>query len=46
MTTCHIANMVLFLGRSLTWNPVKEEFVGDPEANRMRSRPIRGPWHL
>jgi len=46
MTTCHIANMVLFLGRSLTWDPVKEEFPNDPEANRMRSRPPRAPWHL
>ncbi len=45
MTTCHIANMVLVLGRSLKWDPVKEEFAGDPEANRMRSRAIRAPWH-
>jgi len=46
MTTCHIANMVLFLGRSLTWDPVKEEFPDDPEANRMRCRAMRGPWHV
>jgi len=46
MATCHIANMVLFLGRSLTWDPTKEEFVNDPEANRMRYRPMRGPWHV
>ncbi len=45
MTACHIANMVLFLGRSLTWDPVKEEFPNDPEANRMRTRPVRGPLH-
>ena len=45
MTACHIANMVLDLGRSLTWDPAKEEFVNDPEANRMRSRAMRGPWH-
>ncbi|MBL7139846.1 MAG: Gfo/Idh/MocA family oxidoreductase [Planctomycetes bacterium] len=46
MTACHIANMVLYLGRPLTWDPVKEEFPGDAEANRMRHRAIRAPWRL
>ena len=32
------------LGRKLTLNPVKEEFVGDKEANRMRRRAAREPW--
>ncbi len=31
-------------GRSLAWDGVKEEIVGDPEANAMLSRPYRGPW--
>jgi hypothetical protein len=34
------------LGRSLKWDPVKEEFAGDPEANRLRSRPLRAPWRM
>jgi hypothetical protein len=34
------------LGRKLKWNPDKEEFVGDAEANRMLSRPMRAPWSL
>jgi len=46
MSTNHIINICLALGRDLEWDPVKEEFVGDPEANRMRSRAIRQPWQL
>jgi predicted dehydrogenase len=32
------------LGRSLRWDGAKEEVVGDEEANKMLSRPYRGPW--
>jgi hypothetical protein len=28
----------------LTFDPVKEAFVNDEEANRMRSRATRQPW--
>jgi len=34
------------LGRKLTWDPAKEEFVNDAEANRMRSRAVRKPWAI
>jgi predicted dehydrogenase len=34
------------LKRGLKWDSVKEQFVGDDEANRMLSRPMRSPWHL
>jgi predicted dehydrogenase len=43
---CHAAYIAWQLGRKLTFDPVKEEFVGDAEANRMRSRAQREPWHL
>jgi len=46
MTTNHAINICLALGRDLTWDPEKEEFVGDAEANRMRSRAVRQPWQL
>ncbi len=45
-TVCHLANIAMTLGRKLKWDPVKEEFVGDDEANRMRHRPYRAPYTL
>lgn len=38
---CHAAAIAWILGRTLTIDPVKEEFVGDEEANRMRFRSSR-----
>ncbi|MDX2269764.1 MAG: Gfo/Idh/MocA family oxidoreductase [Bryobacter sp.] len=43
-TACHLANISLRLGRSLKWDPVKEEIAGDREANAMLERPYRKPW--
>jgi len=45
-TFCHLANIALLLGRPIKWNPEREEFIDDAEANRMRSRAMRAPWHL
>lgn len=44
MSTNHLANICMLLKRNLKWDPLKEEFSGDPEANRMRSRAVREPW--
>jgi len=41
-----LGEIAMRLERKLHWNPDKEEFVNDPEANRMLSRPMRAPWHL
>lgn len=41
MTTCHLANLAIRLGRKLTWNPETEQIVGDDEANAWQSRPQR-----
>jgi predicted dehydrogenase len=46
MTTNHAINISLLLKRDLKWDPTKEEFVNDPEANRLLSRSTRSPWHL
>lgn len=41
---CHAANIALFLGRKVHYDPVKHEFIGDEPANRLRSEAIRDPW--
>ncbi len=43
---CHAAYIAWQLGRPLTFDPVKIEFVGDADANRMRSRALRDPWRI
>ena len=45
-TVCNLANIVLQLRRTLKWDPVKEEFLGDQQANRMKERAFRAPWTL
>jgi len=42
----HLANLSIRLGRKLQYDPVKEQFVGDEEANRFVNVPMRSPWHL
>jgi hypothetical protein len=44
--SCHAAFIAFQLGRKLIWDPAKQEFVGDDEANRMRSRASREPWRV
>jgi hypothetical protein len=46
MTTNLIMDICLDLKRSLKWDPVKEEFINDDEANRLRSRVMRAPWSV
>ena len=42
----HLANIAIRIGRKLNWDPAKEQFVGDEEANRLVNVPMRAPWHL
>ncbi len=42
----HIGNISMLLKRKLKWDPKTETFIGDKEANDMRSRPMRAPWTL
>ncbi len=43
---CHQINICRELGRRLKWDPVKEKFLGDDEANNLRSRPRRKGYEL
>jgi len=41
-----LGEIAMLTGRKLRWDPEKEVFLNDDEANRMLSRPMRSPWHL
>jgi len=45
-SVCHIGNVACWLNRPLKWDPVKEVFPGDDEANRWLSRACREPYAL
>lgn len=40
-TTCHLINLAIRIGRPLKWDAVKEEFVGDADANTWLGREQR-----
>jgi len=42
----HLTIIAYRLGRSLKWDPVKEQFIGDTEANRLLARAQRAPWRM
>jgi len=42
----HLGLIAIEMGRKLKWDPSKERFINDEQANRMLSRPMRSPWHL
>jgi predicted dehydrogenase len=43
-SVCHIGVISMRLGRKLKWDPAKEHFVGDIEANQWLAREMRKPW--
>lgn len=42
----HLANIAIRVGRSLKYDPVAEQVIGDEQANRLVNQPMRAPWHL
>ena len=42
----HLAGLAYKLQRSLKWDPVQEQFLGDDEASRLCSRALREPWRM
>jgi len=45
-TACHLANISMRLGRPLKWDPERELFVGDDEANRWLRRDQRAGFEI
>jgi predicted dehydrogenase len=46
MCIMHLANISIRVGRKIKFDPVTEQIIGDEEANRLVSQPMRAPWHL
>ena len=46
ITVCHLGNIAYELGRPVRWDPARERFQSDPEAERLFARQTRSPWHL
>jgi len=46
MTTAHLANIAIRLGRKLAWNPQTEQIVGDDEANKWQKREQRKGFEI
>ena len=46
ITVCHLGNIARWTGRRLRWDPVKEVFPGDAEANQYLDRVRRKPYEL
>ncbi len=42
----HLGCIAYWTGRALKWDPVKEEFLDDHEANALRARASREPWNV
>jgi len=45
-TIVNIGKIALQLGRSLDFDPVKQEFINDEAANRLIHQPMRGSWKI
>ncbi|HOW74154.1 MAG TPA: Gfo/Idh/MocA family oxidoreductase [Phycisphaerae bacterium] len=45
-TPGHLGYIASVVGRTLKWDVAKQQIVGDPEAWKLLSRPIRAPWHV
>ena len=47
VTVCHLGNISLRLGgRELHWDPKKEFFIGDEEANALLKMPTKREWRV
>jgi predicted dehydrogenase len=44
VTVCHLGNLAYWNKRVLKWDPAKEQFIGDTEANGWLENQKRAPW--
>jgi predicted dehydrogenase len=46
LTTCHLSNIAMRLGRTIKWDPQTEQIVGDAEAQKWQSREQRKGYEI
>jgi hypothetical protein len=46
MTTCHLANIAIRLGRRIEWDPEQQQIVGDREAQSFQAREQRKGYEI
>ncbi len=46
ISVCHLANITRAVGRPLRWDPAREQFIDDAEANALLDRPRRAGFEL
>lgn len=46
VSTCHLGNIAMRVGRKVTWDPKAEEFPGDAEANKLLKRDQRDGFEI
>ncbi len=45
-TALNLANIAIRMGRTINYDPVAEQIIGDEEANRLVNIPMRAPWRI
>jgi len=45
VSVCHLGNLAYWYKRPLKWDPAKEQFIGDKEANTWLDTTKRAPWN-
>jgi len=46
ISACHLGNIAMRLKRKITWDPARQEIVGDEEANAWQHREQRSPYKV
>ena len=42
----HLALIAIAVGRKIKFNPETEQIIGDEDASKLLSTPMRSPWHI
>jgi predicted dehydrogenase len=46
VSSCHLCNIAMLLGRKLRWDADNKDFVGDEQASALVARPQRNPYTI